>query len=216
MCSVILSDQYASCVHPTDHINLYRSCAGQTWTLLERHTIANATCIQVPFPKHNFTFPIHSFFRAAFPNSEEAPSNQTLEPVSLKWGRVDDTAIIDYLSNTPLVGHAGDKSVPAGPIPVGDLAVVGARYMIHPRGVFDHPKGRSCYVLGRGTQSDRPYTASAARGIHDYEISKFCQILMREGMSVNTDRGVRPKHSLATRICTDGAQDCNTNSAEGG
>lgn len=126
----------------------------------------------------NFTFPIHSFFRAAFLNTEEPPYNQTFEPVSLKWGRVGDKAVSDCLSNTPLVGHMGDKSVPAGPIPVSDLSIVGGRYMIHPRGVFDHPKGRSCYVLGRGTSSDRHYTASAARGIHDYEIGNFCQFLM--------------------------------------
>ena len=124
----------------TDNICHYRSPVGQAWTLLERHNIKHATFIKVPFPKHNFTFPRDSFFRAAFPETKEAPSDQTLEPVSFLWGRVDHTAVIDSLSNV------GDTSIPGGPIPVSDQSVVGARYMMHPTGLFDHAEGRSCYV----------------------------------------------------------------------
>lgn len=176
----------------TDHKNLCRSCAGQTWTLLERHSIDNATFVQVPFPKHIFMLPIHSFFRAAFPDSEEAPSNQTLEPMSFYWGRIDDKAILDYLSNTPQVCHIGDENIPAGPVPGSYRLADGANYRIHLRGRFYHPQGRSCYVLGRGTDSHRHYTASATTGIHDQAISAFCQILMQEG--ANTDRSVRRSH----------------------
>ena len=146
----------------------------------------------MPFPKHNFTFPRDSFFRAAFPETKEAPSDQTLEPVSFLWGRVDHTAVIDSLSNV------GDTSIPGGPIPVSDQSVVGARYMMHPTGLFDHAEGRSCYVLGRGTNSDRQYTATAARGIHDHEIYTFCQVLMQKGVPAHTNRNVRSKRCLAS------------------
>ena len=176
----------------TDNICHYRSPAGQPWTLLERYNIDNATFIKVPFPKHNSKFPIHSFFRAVFPKTEEATSDQTLEPVSFLWGRVDDRSVTDYLSKN------GDTSLSACPIPVSDQSVVGARYMMNSRGLFDHAKGRSCYVLGRGTNSDRQYTAFAARGIHDSEISAFCRILMQEGVSADTNRNVCPKHCLAS------------------
>ena len=170
----------------------YRSPVGQNWTLLERYDLDNATFIRVSFPQQNFTFPRDSFFRAAFPETKETPSDQTLEPVSFLWGRVDDKAVIDYLSNI------GDTSIPAGPIPVNDQCGVGARYMMHPGGLFDHAKGRSCYVLGRGTNLDRQYTATAARGILGNEICAFCQVLMQEGVSAHTNRNVRPKRCLAS------------------